>query len=100
RRVTLLPSTTRSGCVRAGTGGARPVRPCGRTTAATPCVSQLGEAMQLVKGVFKGGGAKGALYAGALQAVEEPGLWFSEVAGSSAGATHGAFADGAWRRTQ
>ena len=47
--------------------------------------------MQLVKGVFKGGGAKGALYAGALQAVEEHGLWFSEVAGSSAGAITAAF---------
>ena len=47
--------------------------------------------MQLVKGVFKGGGAKGALYAGALQAVEEHGIWFSEVAGSSAGAITAAF---------
>lgn len=36
--------------------------------------------------VFKGGGAKGIAYAGALQACEEQGIVFSEVAGSSAGA--------------
>lgn len=47
--------------------------------------------MQLVKGVFKGGGAKGALYAGALEAVQERRIWFSEVAGSSAGAITAAF---------
>lgn len=47
--------------------------------------------MQLVKGVFKGGGAKGALYAGALSAVEDHEIWFSEVAGSSAGAITAAF---------
>lgn len=39
-----------------------------------------------VNGVFKGGGAKGLLYAGALQAVEETGHWFHAVAGASAGA--------------
>src|SRR5688500_11251178 len=39
-----------------------------------------------VLGVFQGGGAKGVAYAGALRAVEERGLWFSQVAGSSAGA--------------
>lgn len=37
-------------------------------------------------GVFKGGGAKGALYAGACEAVRDRGLTFSQVAGSSAGA--------------
>jgi predicted acylesterase/phospholipase RssA len=42
-------------------------------------------------GVFKGGGAKGALYAGALDAVRQHGLRFSEVAGSSAGAITAAF---------
>jgi predicted acylesterase/phospholipase RssA len=47
--------------------------------------------MELVKGVFKGGGAKGALYAGALDAVQEHKIWFSEVAGSSAGAITAAF---------
>jgi predicted acylesterase/phospholipase RssA len=47
--------------------------------------------VQLVKGVFKGGGAKGALYAGALEAVQEHDIWFSEVAGSSAGAITAAF---------
>lgn len=47
--------------------------------------------MQLVNGVFKGGGAKGALYAGALDAVQEHEIWFSEVAGSSAGAITAAF---------
>ncbi|MEV4319777.1 patatin-like phospholipase family protein [Actinocrispum sp. NPDC049592] len=40
----------------------------------------------LVNGVFKGGGAKGIGYAGALQAVEERGMWFGAVAGTSAGA--------------
>lgn len=39
-----------------------------------------------INGVFKGGGAKGLLYAGALQAVEETGHWFHAVAGASAGA--------------
>jgi predicted acylesterase/phospholipase RssA len=40
----------------------------------------------IVNGVFKGGGAKGLLYAGALRALQEKGLWFRAVAGSSAGA--------------
>ena len=39
-----------------------------------------------VNGVFKGGGAKGLLYAGALAALHERGRWFRAVAGSSAGA--------------
>ena len=37
-------------------------------------------------GVFEGGGAKGVLYVGALEAMAERNLWFSAVAGSSAGA--------------
>lgn len=37
-------------------------------------------------GVFKGGGARGAAYAGALQAVYKEKQWFGAVAGSSAGA--------------
>lgn len=41
---------------------------------------------RVVNGVFKGGGAKGILYGGALLAVEERGLWFRSVAGASAGA--------------
>lgn len=41
---------------------------------------------RLVDGVFEGGGAKGILYVGALQGVLQQGLWFSGVAGSSAGA--------------
>lgn len=40
----------------------------------------------LVLGVFEGGGAKGVLYVGALEAMAERNLWFSAVAGSSAGA--------------
>lgn len=40
----------------------------------------------IVNGVFKGGGAKGVAYAGALQACEEAGVRFRAVAGSSAGA--------------
>src|SRR3954454_18896496 len=40
----------------------------------------------LVHGVFEGGGAKGVLYVGALQGVLMRRLWFSAVAGSSAGA--------------
>lgn len=39
-----------------------------------------------VNGVFKGGGAKGIAYAGALHALEERGIWFQSVAGASAGA--------------
>ncbi|MGI9613114.1 MAG: patatin-like phospholipase family protein [Acidimicrobiales bacterium] len=42
--------------------------------------------MEFVNGVFKGGGAKGIAYAGALRACEELGLEFRAVAGSSAGA--------------
>ena len=40
----------------------------------------------LVNGVFKGGGARGVAYAGALQAVAARGAWFGSVAGASAGA--------------
>ncbi len=39
-----------------------------------------------INGVFKGGGAKGLLYAGAIEAVAEHERWFRAVAGSSAGA--------------
>lgn len=39
-----------------------------------------------VNGVFKGGGAKGVAYAGALQACEDAGVEFEAVAGASAGA--------------
>jgi predicted acylesterase/phospholipase RssA len=39
-----------------------------------------------VNGVFKGGGAKGVAYAGALQALEKKHIWFKSVAGASAGA--------------
>ena len=42
--------------------------------------------LRYVNGVFKGGGAKGVAYAGALHAVRERGLWFKSVAGASAGA--------------
>ena len=41
---------------------------------------------RFVHGVFEGGGAKGVLYVGALEAMAEKKLWFSAVAGSSAGA--------------
>lgn len=37
-------------------------------------------------GVFKGGGAKGLAYVGALEAVADRHVWFSSVTGSSAGA--------------
>ena len=40
----------------------------------------------LVNGVFKGGGARGLAYAGALRAVAARGRWFGSVAGASAGA--------------
>jgi predicted acylesterase/phospholipase RssA len=39
-----------------------------------------------VNGVFEGGGAKGVLYSGALEGMLRRRLWFSAVAGSSAGA--------------
>jgi NTE family protein len=39
-----------------------------------------------VHGVFEGGGAKGTLYVGAMKGVLRRKLWFSAVAGSSAGA--------------
>jgi predicted acylesterase/phospholipase RssA len=40
----------------------------------------------LVNGVFKGGGAKGIAYGGALTACDRVGVWFGSVAGASAGA--------------
>jgi predicted acylesterase/phospholipase RssA len=43
-------------------------------------------ATTLINGVFKGGGAKGLVYVGALKAVRERGFRFTSVAGSSAGA--------------
>ncbi|WP_167139664.1 patatin-like phospholipase family protein [Diaminobutyricimonas sp. TR449] len=39
-----------------------------------------------VNGVFKGGGARGLVYAGALHEVRARGVWFESVAGASAGA--------------
>jgi predicted acylesterase/phospholipase RssA len=39
-----------------------------------------------VAGIFKGGGAKGLVYAGALHELRARGIWFDTVAGSSAGA--------------
>src|SRR5262245_45630481 len=36
-------------------------------------------------GVFEGGGAKGAAFVGALDAMEKHTLWFQRVAGTSAG---------------
>ena len=45
-----------------------------------------GSPTSLVNGVFKGGGASGIAYIGALKAFEERGMWFSAVAGASAGA--------------
>jgi len=39
-----------------------------------------------IDGVFEGGGAKGAAYIGALTNLQEKGIWFKRVAGSSAGA--------------
>lgn len=44
------------------------------------------DACRLVNGVFKGGGARGIAYAGALEALESQRTWFNEVAGASAGA--------------
>jgi predicted acylesterase/phospholipase RssA len=40
----------------------------------------------LLNGIFKGGGAKGLMYAGAVEAIADRGYWFRAVAGSSAGA--------------
>ena len=41
---------------------------------------------KVVNAVFKGGGAKGVAYAGAIRAMEERGYTFGSVAGTSAGA--------------
>lgn len=40
----------------------------------------------IVDGVFSGGGIKGFAYVGAIQALEEKGIKFDRVAGTSAGA--------------
>ncbi|MGN7479339.1 patatin-like phospholipase family protein [Solibacillus silvestris] len=45
----------------------------------------------IVDGVFSGGGIKGFAYVGALQALEERGIKFKRVAGTSAGAILAAF---------
>ncbi|HKA53069.1 MAG TPA: patatin-like phospholipase family protein [Candidatus Binatia bacterium] len=42
-------------------------------------------AKTLCDGVFEGGGAKGAAFVGALEAMERHDLWFQRVAGTSAG---------------
>jgi len=39
-----------------------------------------------IDGVFEGGGAKGTAYAGVLETLQEKGIWFERVAGTSAGA--------------
>lgn len=49
-------------------------------------VTPTAPVLRQVNGVFKGGGAKGIAYAGALTAMRERGLWFRSVAGASAGA--------------
>jgi len=51
-----------------------------------PTTSAPTSALRAVNGVFKGGGAKGIAYAGALTAMRDRGLWFHSVAGASAGA--------------
>ena len=52
---------------------------------------------KVVNAVFKGGGAKGVAYAGAIRAMEERGYTFGSVAGTSAGAiTAALLAAGAW----
>lgn len=45
----------------------------------------------IVDGVFSGGGIKGFAYVGAIQALEERGIQFKRVAGTSAGAILAAF---------
>ncbi len=42
-------------------------------------------------GVFEGGGAKGLAFVGALRFMEQQGMWFRRVAGTSAGAITAAF---------
>src|SRR5436190_24181634 len=54
-------------------------------TAATRWWNQI-DNDRLFEGAFKGGGAKGILYAGALEEFAARGYWFRAVAGSSAGA--------------
>ena len=44
------------------------------------------EITRLVAGVFEGGGAKGLLYRGAFEGMEEDGCWFGAAAGAWAGA--------------
>lgn len=41
--------------------------------------------MDVVSGIFEGGGARGILYSGALLAMEENAVWFNAVAGTSVG---------------
>ena len=45
----------------------------------------------IVDGVFSGGGIKGFAYVGAMQVLEERGIQFNRVAGTSAGAILAAF---------
>lgn len=55
---------------------------------------------QGINGVFKGGGAKGIVYAGALRAAEDRDIRFGAVAGSSAGAITAALVAGGMTATQ
>ena len=45
----------------------------------------------LVDGVFSGGGIKGFAFVGALQVLEDRGIYFERVAGTSAGAIMACF---------
>lgn len=56
------------------------------THAVTAAWNPWWHGMTLYDGIFKGGGAKGILYVGALHELADDGRWFRAVAGSSAGA--------------
>jgi predicted acylesterase/phospholipase RssA len=50
-----------------------------------PVIEPILQNPTLVDGVFEGGGALGAAYAGALSALAHSNIWFARVAGTSAG---------------
>src|SRR3954466_7026845 len=52
----------------------------------TPILPRIPTARTTVDGVFEGGGGLGTAYLGSLAFLDQAGIWFSRVAGNSAGA--------------
>lgn len=60
----------------------------------------IGEWAMIIDGVFSGGGIKGFAYVGAMQVLEERGIEFKRVAGTSAGAILACFIAAGYNATE